>query len=684
MGILSENLVYNLWFSWSKRLDRYFVSIDKDFWEACHHNPVLFIKKKRDNAAINKLAREFENEYREYMDSTDLWGNKISFPIAYFSAEYGLHESLPVYSGGLGILSGDHLKSASDLGIPLIGVGLFYKRGYFVQSLDKEGNQIALYPVSRMDDLPVRPVLDRKGNRLIISLPMGGTNVYTQAWLVNVGRVKLYFLDTDIKENKEGDRGITSQLYQGAKGNEIRIRQEILLGMGGVKLLRALNIDPKVWHINEGHSAFLILELAKEEMENNTLSFDQALCRVRKRILFTTHTPVKEGHENFPRLLMEKYFKGYLKTDGLLKTGNFAHEKNPENFSMTILALKYSARANAVSRINAQVSKQMWAELWPEKTEQEIPIDAITNGVHHSTWVADLWDDLFVRYIDAHWRDRVDQRSLWDRVRDIPSEEIWDRHVRLKQRLTDYVRQAIQAQHARNKSEPEIIEQVMKELDKEALIIGFARRFAVYKRATLILSDESALKQILLNETHPVRLIFAGKAHPADLKGQEFLKMIYHYSLKPLFRGKILFLENYDISVARYLTQGADVWLNNPRKPYEASGTSGQKAGMNGVLNFSQLDGWWPEAYNGKNGWAIPGDEDEAIENDMRDKREAESIYKILNTRIIPCFYNRNSSGIPVQWIDMMKESILTVMPVYNTHRMVKEYCEKYYFPLMK
>jgi len=682
-----KSLSYNLYYSWNKKNLNLFKSVNYTMWEESNHNPIIFLKKIDENELVQKIdENEFlsiKKEYEEYISRKSEWINEQVYKnkvIAYFSAEYGLHKSLEIYSGGLGILSGDHCKSASDLGLKFVAVGLLYREGYFTQTIDSNGNQISEFKPVNPDILPIEKVKDTYGSDLIIQLEFPENNIYAKVWSITVGKVKIYLLDTDIPDNSDEDRNITHKLYAGAKGSELRIKQEIILGIGGVRVLRKLNINPSAWHINEGHSAFLIFELIREEMKQNKLSFNDAINKVRKHILFTTHTPVNDGHESFPINMMKKYFEWYAKElnlsfNKIFRLGNFDDTKIMKEFIMTIFALKLSQYSNGVSKLNREVSIKMW-----EKVGNSI--DYVTNGIHHPTWVAEEFDNLFSKYISKNWKENVDDKKMWENIYEIPDKEIWNIHLNLKKRLIDFVKQHIKKIYLRNKVNNAIIEKILTNLNENKLTIGFARRFAPYKRATLIFKDENRLDEILLNKEKPVQIIFAGKAHPADKEGQKLVKTIYKYSLKEKYLGKIILLENYDMNIASYLVQGSDVWLNNPRKPYEASGTSGQKAAINGALNFSVLDGWWPEAYNQKNGWAIESDINEKSK-EKQDKDDSQNLYQTLINEIIPLYY-KQENNVPYEWVKMMKESILTTLPLFNTHRMVKEYCTKFYFKLME
>jgi len=687
----------NLWWSWNTEFLKIFKEIDIDLWERCGKNPIKFLKQveqeKLEKAATNqeilKLYKTNVENFENYMKSKNTWFNK-QYPenkdniISYFSAEYGLDETIPIYSGGLGILSGDHLKSASDLGIPLVAIGLLYKNGYFNQIIDKNGNQLTEYKNIELDNLPIKPVKDENGEDLIINIKMLKEKLYIKVWKICVGRVNLYLLDTDIKENKEEYRGITLRLYGGDQ--EMRIRQEMVLGIGGVKLLEELKINPTVYHMNEGHSSFLVLQAIRNTIKEKQISFNIAKDIVTAKTVFTTHTPVPAGNDIFPTILVEKYFDGYWKDLGItkeefLELGMKPKETNKTTFNMGILALKIAGKKNGVSKLHGEVSRELFSEVWPEIAPQESPITHITNGIHTCSWLAPNLKELYNQYLEPYWQDRIHLNETWKKIDRIPDEELWKEHQARKVKLLKLVRDNVTTRLKKNGTHYERIKEVVSKLNPEALTIGFARRFATYKRATLIFKDLERLTQILNDANRPVQIIFAGKAHPADKEGQDLIKYIHEVSMMPQFKGKILLLENYNINVARHLISGVDVWLNNPRRPMEASGTSGEKASVNGVVNFSILDGWWAEGYNTKNGWAI-GTNAEYFSYEEQDLADSESIYRILEDKIIPAYYKKDENGISAEWIRYMKNSIMSTGGEYSTARMLVDYTDKLYIPL--
>jgi len=693
LGEISENL----WWSWNTEFLKIFKEIDIDLWERCGKNPVKFLKqieqekleKAAQNQEILKAYKVNVENFQNYMNSKNTWFNK-EYPsnkedvISYFSAEYGLDETLPIYSGGLGILSGDHLKSASDLGIPLVAIGLLYKNGYFKQIIDKNGNQLTEYNNIELDNLPIKPVKDKNGEDLIISIKMLKENLFIKVWKIAVGRINLYLLDTDIQENKEEFRGITLRLYGGDQ--EMRIRQEMVLGIGGVKLLEELEIKPTVYHMNEGHSSFLVLQAIKNTIKEKKVSFNIAKDIVTAKTVFTTHTPVPAGNDIFPIALVEKYFDGYWKDLGIskeefLELGMKPKENNKTMFNMGILALKIAGKKNGVSKLHGEVSRELFSEVWPEIAPQESPITHVTNGIHTCTWLAPNLKELYNKYLEPYWQDKIYLNETWNKIDKIPAEELWKEHKARKVKLLKLVKDNVTTRLKNGGMHYETIREVVSKLNPDALTIGFARRFATYKRATLIFKDLARLTQILNDKEKPVQLIFAGKAHPADKAGQDLIKHIHEVSMMPQFKGKIILLENYNINVARHLISGVDVWLNNPRRPMEASGTSGEKASVNGVVNFSILDGWWAEGYNTKNGWAI-GTAAEYYSYEEQDIADSESIYNILENKIIPAYYNKDENGISKQWITYMKNSIMSTGGQYSTSRMLVDYAEKLYMPL--
>ena len=688
----------NLWWSWNTEFLRLFKTIDNDLWETCEKNPVKFLKQvsqERLEAVsknveflkeYDKLARQFE----DYMNSKNTWfannypENKNDL-IAYFSAEYGLDETIPIYSGGLGILSGDHLKSASDLGIPLVAVGLLYKNGYFHQKINGNGEQETEYHDIDLHDLPINPVKNENGDDLIIYLKFPKRRIYLKVWQINVGRVKLYLLDSDIEKNNPEDRDVTLRLYGGDQ--EMRIRQEIVLGMGGVNLLtRALKLEPTVYHMNEGHSAFLNLEIIKNIIKEKQVSFEVAKDIASSKTVFTTHTPVPAGNDIFPISLVEKYFKDFwprltISREEFLKLGMKPCKELENGFNMGILALKVAGKKNGVSKLHGAVSRELFADVWPEIAANESPIDYVTNGIHTCSWLAPSLKQLYNKYLIPYWQDKIQYDYVWEKVRNIPDDKLWNAHQARKEKLLSIVKDNVTERLRRSGYNYEDINAITSKINPNALTIGFARRFATYKRATLIFKDLERITQILNNADRPVQLIFAGKAHPADKQGQDLIKFIHDVSMMPQFKGKIFLLENYNIAMSRYLISGVDVWLNNPRRPMEASGTSGQKASVNGVVNFSVLDGWWAEGYNQKNGWRIGFNSDyESYE--AQDVTDSQNIYETLEQKIIPAYYNKDKNGISKEWMDYMKESIVSTGGKYSTSRMLSDYTSKFYIPL--
>ena len=687
----------NLWWSWNTEFLRLFQKIDKDLWEESEKNPVKFLKRvsqeKLDNASKNamflkeydKLVDNFEN----YMKSKNTWfSNK--YPenkndlIAYFSAEYGLDQTIPIYSGGLGILSGDHLKSASDLGIPLVAVGLLYKNGYFHQKINGYGGQETEYNNIDLYDLPINAVKDQNGEDLIIYVKFPKRRLYLKVWQINVGRVKLYLLDSDIEKNNEEDRDVTLRLYGGDQ--EMRIRQEIVLGMAGVNLLRTLGLKPTVYHMNEGHSAFLTLEIIKNTIKEKQVSFDVAKDIASSKTVFTTHTPVPAGNDIFPLDLVEKYFKDFwprlgISKEEFLKLGMKPTQDLEPGFNMGILALKIAGKKNGVSKLHGAVSRELFGEVWPEIAANESPITYVTNGIHTCSWLSPRLKELYNKYLIPYWQDNIHLDKTWEKVKDIPDQELWEAHMQRKEKLLNLVKDSTVNRLRRSGYSYEEINDIVSKINPNALTIGFARRFATYKRATLIFRDLERITQILNNQERPVQIIFAGKAHPADKEGQDLIKYIHEVSMMPQFKGKIFLLENYNIAMSRYLVSGVDVWLNNPRRPMEASGTSGQKASVNGVINFSVLDGWWAEGYNQYNGWTI-GTNAEFDSYEAQDNADSESLYRTLESKIVPMYYNKDKDGISSKWIETMKNSIISTGGKYSTARMLVDYTNNLYIPL--
>jgi len=692
-----HKLAYNLWWCWNHEAVALFRRIDPDRFEQLDHSPVKLLgvtDQKRleelvqDDAYLAEMDR-VEEVFDAYM-SASTWYQETQaarggppIQIAYFSAEFGIHESVPVYSGGLGVLSGDHLKSASDLGLPLVGVGLMYREGYFRQYLNIDGWQQERYPENDFFNLPLLPETAAGGQPLLVGIPFPGRTVHARIWRLQVGRVPLYMLDTNIAQNSTEDRTITSRLYGG--DNDMRIRQEMVLGIGGARALTALGKTPTVCHMNEGHSAFCGLERIRVLIEQHHVDFATAREAVAAGTVFTTHTPVPAGNDVFAPQLIEHYFAGYLpqlKIDlpELLALGRQNPRDAQEGFGMTVLAIRLANVTNGVSALHGSVSRRMWRGLWPELPVSEVPIISITNGIHTHSWVSPDLIQLYDRYLGTQWANRLSDLKVWKRVESIPDAELWRTHERRRERLVAFARARLRQQLKQRGAPPAEIARAEEVLDPEALTIGFARRFATYKRGTLIFRNLDRLAALINNKDRPVQLLFAGKAHPRDHGGKELIAEILHIARRPEMRRRVVFLEDYDINVARYLVQGVDVWLNNPRRPLEASGTSGMKVCVNGGLNLSILDGWWCEGFKGDNGFAIGGGE-EYTDLTYQDEVEGRAIYDLLEQEIVPLFYQRGSDGIPRGWLRMMKRSISTLAPVYNTARMVMEYMKLCYGP---
>ncbi len=687
-----SDIANNLWWTWNCEAVEMFRSADNALWEATGANPAAFLKrigsKRLEQLAYTKDFLDiYDNtvkKFDEYMNRTNTWFSR-KYPdqtghmTAYFSAEYGLSETLPVYSGGLGVLSGDHCKSASDLGIPFTAVGLFYRQGYFNQKISCEGIQETSFNTLNISELPISQVFDDNGNPILISVELPGRIVFASIWLINVGKVKLYLLDSDVPANIEQDRHITARLYGG--NHDTRIQQEILLGIGGVRALDALGIQPYVYHMNEGHSAFLCFELIRQNMRRYNISFYEAKELVTSSSVFTIHTPVPAGIDVFSHDAMDMYFTSFRETMGISRDEflSFGRDQgNPYGFNMAVLAMKMAAGRNGVSKLHGAVTRRMFGNLWPGIPENEVPVTHVTNGIHTLTWLSPTLRKLFDKYLPEDWENRIYESALWKYIENIPDEELWNAHVSLKKSMAQYVNNRIRMGYmASNTIKP------CKTIDSAALTIGFSRRFATYKRAALIFRDINRIRKLLGMDNAPVQIIFAGKAHPADKPAQDIIKYINDISEQEGFEGKVVLLENYNMALARMLVQSVDVWLNNPRMPLEASGTSGQKAGLNGVLNFSVLDGWWREGYNGQNGWAI-GSETVYPNEFCQDNADSESMYEILESQLIPLYYDRDENGIPRGWVKMMKESIRSLAACFSTHRMLQDYTAKLYVPAMK
>jgi starch phosphorylase len=696
-----RDIAYNLWWSWSPAGEELFARLEPDLWEVVHGNPIELLSRVDqgrldelvgDDAFTSQLDATWET-FQRYMQREG-WFSK-SFPeaagarIAYFSMEYGIHECLPIYSGGLGVLAGDHLKTASDLGLPLVGVGLAYAEGYFRQALNADGWQGERYPINDWRRMPVLPVLDGAGNRLIIGVQYPDTRVLAQLWKVQVGRVPLYLLDANLKENAPADRSITGPLYGGDQ--EFRVRQEIMLGIGGIHALEGLGLSPTVCHMNEGHSAFLALERISRVMRERSVSFYVASEANSAGNIFTTHTPVPAGNDAFDPALIRRYLDPYLAPLGISETellgiGRIDARDASAPFSMPVLAFRSSDHYNGVSELHGEVSRKMWQGLWPDLPTHEIPIESITNGVHTSSWVSPDMGALYTRYLGPRWAEHPDDPELWERAYDIPDAELWQVHEHRRHRLVQHARQWLRAAGEGRGAGREELALADEVLDPQALTIGFARRFATYKRAALLFRDLERVRRLLADSQRPVQLVFAGKAHPQDRGGKELIRSIVHSSRDLALRGRVVFIEDYDMRIARALVSGVDVWLNTPRRPLEASGTSGMKAAANGGLAVSVLDGWFAEAWRDHGwqvGWAVGRGEEYA--DASGDAREAELLYDLLEREVVPLFFARDGAGrLPRRWIERMKHTIAKLVPRYNTVRMVREYAKRFYVPSIK
>jgi starch phosphorylase len=693
-------LAYNLWWTWVPSAQDLFARIEPTQWEASAHNPIIFLREvpreRLDAAAQNldyvDLYDSILSSFDAYMKPQSTWFRKNHAeheqkPIAYFSTEFGLHETLPMYAGGLGILAGDHLKEASDLGLPLVAMGFIYTHGYFFQHISEDGWQESRRVTLRFEDLPVMPLLDENNAPMTVSVELPGRTLNARLWEIRVGRTPLYLLDSNVEPNNEADRALTARLY--SSDMELRISQEILLGIGGVRALRMLGYNPQVWHMNEGHSAFLGLELARELVQAGK-GLPEAIEKVRKSNIFTTHTPVPAGNDEFPLWLIDKYFAHYwpelgLDQEGFVDlAGRDSSASDSSLFSMPILALRFSAQHNGVSELHGRVARRMWNFLWPQVKEEDVRIRYVTNGVHTGTWLARRMGSLYTKYLGRGWRDRLDDPELWDAVLDITDEDLWKVRRHLKRKMVAFIRERARKHWMHNGVHPVQVIASGVLLDPYALTIGFARRFATYKRANLLFSDMDRLLALLNQANRPVQFIFAGKAHPADEPGKMLIQEVYRAVKKAENGGRLVFLDDYDMNLARYLVQGVDVWLNTPRRPLEASGTSGQKAALNGAINFSILDGWWREGYNGKNGWVI-GEDMDINDKAEQDERDAANLYDTLENTIIPLYYDdRTPMQASAAWLAMAKESIRSLAPKYSARRMLKQYVEEMYLPVME
>lgn len=692
-------LSYNLWWSWTPRARGLFSSIDAQSW-ARYRNPVqvlINVEPQRwdallDNEPFRAMYREVIQEFETYLEGVESCWFYRNHPdhaddlIAYFSMEYGLHHGLPLYSGGLGVLSGDHCKSASDLGLPFVAVGLLYRHGYFRQTIDATGLQQHSYPESDFKRLPLRPAANHVGRELRVKVPLPGREVQAKVWVAQVGRVPVLLLDTDLRENDPADRPITDILY--VRGREMRLVQELVLGIGGVKAVRALGLDPTVWHLNEGHCALLQLERLREAMGGGVRSFAEALESVRSSSVFTTHTPVPAGNEQFDADLALRYLEPWGEilnqtADSLLDLGVAYPKEGNRNLNLTAFGIRTTSHTNGVSQLNGEVVDKMWRHLFPDVPEGERAIKGITNGVHSSTWVGNEMRALFRRHLGENWQRFLLEPEAWNELYEAPDAEVWEAHRVQKERLARFTRSRLREQFARHGHSPDELRAVAHLFDPNALTIGFARRFATYKRANLIFSDLDRLRALVADAERPLQILFAGKAHPADIPGQQLIQRIFELTRTEKLLGRVFFLEDYDMRVGAMLVQGVDVWLNNPRRPLEASGTSGQKAALNGALNFSVLDGWWPEGYDGENGWVI-GLPEEYDSEEAQDRADVATFYDLLEHEIAPLYYDRDHRGIPTGWVERMKDAIVTITPHFSSDRMVRDYVEEAYLPAIR
>jgi starch phosphorylase len=690
-----DDLAGDLWWSWHREARAVFRRLDYGLWRATAHNPVRMLRvispSKLDEAARDPRFLEIYDRAVAALDDArgarNMWWTRrfpqLGGPIAYFSAEFALHQSLPIYAGGLGVLAGDHCKEASDLGVPLIGVGFMYPQGYFHQYISAEGWQEESYEKLNWGDAPVEPALAPDGKPCITAVPLGDRSVLVAVWRVRLGRVTLYLLDTDLEENAPWDRELSARLYGGDR--ETRIQQEIILGIGGVRGLRMMGVEPGAFHLNEGHAGFVVLQRIRDLIEHGS-TFDDALEQIRQTTIFTTHTPVPAGHDAFPFHLVEKHLAGCWGTlgphrDRFLTLGSYDNGAGPQ-FNMTALAIRSAGSTNAVSKLHGEVTRAMFAPMWQEVPEAERPVSAVTNGVHVPTWIASELADLFCKYLGSNWLERHDDPAVWDAVLTIPDEELWSVRQSLRRYLFTFVRERARQRWMEDHVGIPRVVAAGTLLEPDALTLGFARRFTGYKRPELVFHDPERLARILNAAGRPVQIIFAGKSHPADDIGKHHLQRVYKRALDPLFGGRIAFVDDYDLHVAHFLVQGCDIWLNNPRKPLEASGTSGMKAALNGVPHLSIGDGWWAEGYTGSNGWVIEGGVTFA-DPDAMDAADAAALYRLLEEDVVPAFYDRDASNVPHRWVATVKEAIRTVAPRFSARRMVKEYSERMYAPAL-
>jgi starch phosphorylase len=689
-------LARNLQWSWDRDTSSLFRDLDPVRWRRLNHNPIALlgemplaeIERRAKELGLHSRINSAYRRQREYLEADRTWGTRHAgilrpHPVAYFSAEFGLHVSIPEYSGGLGVLAGDHIKSASDLGVPLVGVGLFYGQGYFRQSLDRNGWQQEKYIQTDVNQLPMEPAIGMNGEPVILSIETRSSPVRARVWRMKVGRCDLLLLDSNIEGNDPEDRELAARLYGGDRRN--RIRQELLLGVGGFRALQAMGITPGVLHLNEGHSGFAVLEAIRSRMEEEGLDFDQAASRISRGVVFTTHTAVPAGHDRFEAGLIEEHLGPLrellnLSHERLMGIGRENPGNDQEEFCMTVLGLRLSQHANAVSALHGEVSRAMWTVLYPGKSEDKVPIGHITNGVHVPSWLAPQMSHLYDRYLGAGWHEQSGEASIWEGIENVDDGELWETHLSLKSRLLEFVRQRAVEQAADRRESPGMLERLGRALSPDALTVGFARRFATYKRANLILADIEGLSLMVNDPKRPMQFVFAGKAHPHDEPGKRVLQQIAELMRNPRFSDRFVFVEDYDINVGRHFVQGVDVWLNNPRRPLEASGTSGQKVVLNGGLNLSVLDGWWAEAHDGLNGFSIGTGRTHSDMN-VHDNRDSQDLLHVLREEVVPVYYERDRDGLPRGWIKRMKRAIRTLGWRFNAHRMVMDYTLKCYVP---
>jgi glycogen phosphorylase len=689
-------LAQDLWWTWNTPAREVFRRLDYPLWRQTAHNPVLMLRLVSPEILAAAAADDrFVTLYDSAIDALDAarsardtwWLRRVApsnGSVAYFSAEFALHQSLPIYAGGLGVLAGDHCKEAGDLGIPLIGVGFMYPQGYFHQNVSAEGWQQEVYERLNRNDAPVEPAITPEGKPCVVAVPLGNRSVLVSVWRVRLGRAKLYLLDTDLEENAPWDRELSARLYGGDR--ETRIQQEIILGIGGVRALKAMGASPAVWHLNEGHASFVVLQRIRDLIEHGE-SFDSALEEVRRTTVFTTHTPVPAGHDAFPFTLVETHLAGAWGTLGSYRDAFLAlgHYDNGGGalFNMTALALRAAGTINAVSEVHGRVTRDMWGPIWPNVPDDRRPVKAITNGIHVPTWVSAEMTRLFDDHIGADWRERHDDPAIWDRVLEIPDEELWTARNALRNYLFAFIRERARSRWKEEHVTAARVVAAGTLLDPNALTIGFARRFTGYKRPELIFHNPDRLVSILNAARRPVQVVFAGKAHPADEMGKHHLQQVYRRAIDPIFAGRVAFVDDYDLHVAHFLVQGCNIWLNTPRRPLEASGTSGMKASLNGVPHLSIKDGWWAEGYNGRNGWLIEA-QAENPDSESVDRSDAEALYQLLEQHVVPTFYDRDVNSIPRRWLTIVREAIRSVAPRFSARRMVKQYAEEMYGPAME